>query len=51
MSKSFSSIMCLLIALSVSACTDSPTKTGNTPDQQRSKARDAQDELSTEVHR
>lgn len=43
-------ITCLLLAaLNLAACTGSPINTGNTSDQQRSHAREAQDELSTEV--
>ena len=46
------SIMCLLlVALSVSACTDLPAVAGNTAEQQRTHAKEAQDELSTEVNK
>jgi hypothetical protein len=51
MNKLISIMWLLLVAASISACTESPIKAGNTADQQRSNARDAQDELSTEVHR
>jgi len=46
MSKLISILCLLMVALSISAC-----NTGNSPDQQRSRSRDAQGELSTEVNR
>ena len=40
-----------LAALGLSACAKPPVKAVNSPDQQRSHAQGAQDELSSEVHK
>jgi len=41
----------ILFALGLSACAKPPVKAVNSPDQQRSHAQGAQDELSSEVHK
>ena len=41
----------IIVALSLSACAKPPAKAVNSPDQQRSHAQGAQDELSSEVHK
>jgi len=51
MSKIFS-VMCLVFFVTgLSACSSPPAKYGNTPEQQRKNAQDAQEELSTDVNR
>lgn len=51
MSKIFS-VMCLVFFVTgMSACSSPPAKYGNTPEQQRKNAQDAQEELSTDVNR
>jgi hypothetical protein len=49
MKKLISALFLLLIALGVSAC-ETP-QYGNSPEQQRKNAKEAQDELSTDVNR
>lgn len=50
--KKLISIMCLmLLASSLSACSAPPKNYGNTPEQQRKNAQEAQEELSTDVNR
>jgi hypothetical protein len=49
MNKLISILFLLLIALGVSAC--SSPQYGNSPEQQRKNAKEAQDELSTDVNR
>jgi hypothetical protein len=51
MSKLIAILSLLMLALSNIACTASATNKYNTPEQQRSHSRDAQDELSTDVKR
>lgn len=46
----FSTIL-LLVTLGLSACAKPPVKAVSSPDEQRSHAERAQDELSTEVHK
>ena len=41
----------LLAAVGISACSGAPVKPANSPEQQRSHSRDAQDELSTDIKR
>ncbi len=48
--RNFISILfCLVIALAVPGCAQPPGKASNSPDEQRSHAREAQDELSSAV--
>ena len=51
MRKSISILFVLLIVGGLSACARAPVKHVNTPDEQRSHAGQAQDELSSEVHK
>ena len=51
MRKSIFFVFLLLVAFGLSACAKPPVKTGPTPDEQRSHAQGAQDQLSTEVHK
>lgn len=51
MNKLMAILCLLLLALSNVACTAPATNKYNTPEQQRSNSRDAQDELSTDVKR
>ncbi len=44
-------VLFLLFAFGLSACVKPPVKAVNSPDQQRSHAQGAQDELSSEVHK
>jgi hypothetical protein len=51
MRKSIIVLYLLLTTLGLSACAKPPVKAVNSPDQQRSHAQGAQDELSSEVHK
>ena len=51
MRKSVSILFVLLAVTGLSACANVAAKHVNTPDEQRSHAERAQDELSTEVHK
>lgn len=51
MRKSISFLFFLLVAFGLSACAKQPVKAGPAPDEQRSHAKGAQDELSSEVHK
>lgn len=45
-------IICLAIVMfNLAACSDTPTKYGNSSEQQRKNAKEAHDELSTDVNR
>lgn len=51
MRKSISILFVLLVVAGLSACARAPVKHVNTPDEQRSHAEKAQEELSSEVHK
>lgn len=51
MKKPFSVICLVLAVINLNACADTPTKYGNSSEQQRKNAKDAQDELSTDINR
>lgn len=51
MRKLISSLFVLLVTIGLSACAKPPVQAVNSPDQQRSHAQGAQDELSSEVHK
>jgi len=51
MKKLISSIWLLLFVTGITACTNSPVKTTNPQEQQRSHSREAQEELSNAVIR
>ena len=44
-------LLCLLLALGLTACSQPSVKAEPNPDSQRSRAHGAQDELSSEVHK
>ena len=44
-------LLCLLLAMGLTACAQPPVKAGPNPDAQRSRAHGTQDELSSEVHK
>jgi len=49
MKKICYTLMMIMLALNMAACASAPS--GNTSEQQRKNAREAQDELSTDVNR
>jgi hypothetical protein len=51
MRKSVSILFALLVVAGLSACAKAPARHVNTPDEQRSHAGQAQDELSSEVRK
>lgn len=51
MNKLISITSLFLLVFITSACTTTPQKNSNTPEQQRKNAQGAQDELSTDVSR
>ena len=51
MRKSVSILLALLVVAGLSACAKAPVRHVNTPDEQRSHAEGAQEELSSEVHK
>jgi len=51
MRKSIFILFLLLVTLGVSACAQPAAKAGSSPDEQRSHAQKAQDELSSEVNK
>jgi outer membrane biogenesis lipoprotein LolB len=51
MRKLISILFLLLVTLGLSACAKPPVKAVNSPDEQRSHAQGAQDELSSEIHK
>ena len=51
MRKSISVLFILFVALGLSACAKPPVQQGASQEQQRSHAHEAQDELSSEVHK
>ncbi len=51
MRKPITILFLLTIALGFTACAKTPAKTVMTPDEQRSHAQGAQEELSSEVHK
>ena len=51
MRKSVSILFVLLVVAGLSACAKAPARHVNTPDEQRSHAGQAQDELSSEVRK
>ena len=51
MSKFISIIFAVLLVANFAACSAKPAKYGNSPEQQRKNAEEAQGELSTDVNR
>ena len=51
MRKSIPILLVLLVMFGLSACAQSATKAGNSPDEQRNNAQKAQGELSSEVNK